>query len=83
MWSKSIAAVIGGCLVSISLMLNLNYLLPLVVDSRLFIGVITAFPFWIATMIYCYCSKNGWQAWRRCGVILIVSVGVNSFYILS
>jgi hypothetical protein len=83
MWAKSIAAIIGGCLVSISAMLNINYLLPLTVDSRLFIGLLAAFPFWIATMIYCYSSKNGLQAWQRCGSLLVVSVALNSFYILS
>ena len=83
MWPKSLAAIIGGCLVSISVMLNLNYLLPLAVDSRLFIGLLIAFPLWIATMIYCYASKNGWQAWQRCGAILILSVSLNSFFLFT
>ena len=83
MWPKSIAAIIGGCLVSISVMLNLNYMLPLTVDTRLFIGLLTAFPLWVATMIFCYASKSGWQAWQRCGAILLVSVGLNSFFILT
>jgi len=83
MWPKSLAAIIGGCLVSISVMLNLNYLLPFTVDTRLFIGLLTAFPLWIATMIYCYASNGGWQAWQRCGAILLVSVGLNSFFIFT
>lgn len=83
MLPKSIAAILGGCLVSISVMLNVNYLLPLMIDTRLLIGLLTAFPLWVATMIYCYGSENSKQAWKRCGTILLVSVGVNSIYILS
>lgn len=83
MWSKSIAAILGGCLVSISLMLNINYLLPFMIDTRLLVGLLAAFPLWIATMIYCYGSDTAKQAWKRCGLILLVSVGVNSIYILS
>ena len=83
MWPKSIAAILGGCLVSISVMLNVNYLLPMMIDTRLLIGLLTAFPLWIATMIYCFVSDSGKQAWKRCSLILVVSVGVNSFYILS
>lgn len=83
MWTKSIAAVFGGCLVSISVMLNLNYLLPFMVDTRLLVGLLVAFPIWVASMIYFYGSENAKQAWKRCGTILLVSVGINSIYILS
>ncbi|NQZ23877.1 MAG: hypothetical protein HRT53_17730 [Colwellia sp.] len=82
MWPKSIAAIIGGCLISISLMLNLNYLLPLAVDTRLFIGLLVSFPLWIAAMIWCYGSKSGWHAWQRCLSLLLVSCGINAFFIV-
>lgn len=82
MWPKSIAAIIGGCLISISLMLNLNYLLPLAVDTRLFIGLLVSFPLWIAAMIWCYGSKSGWHAWKRCLSLLLVSCGINAFFIV-
>ena len=83
MWAKTSAAIIGGCLVSISIMLNLNFLLPLAVDSRLLIGLLAAFPLWVATMVLSYASRSGWHAWQRCGGILLLSVGVNVFFVLG
>ncbi len=82
MWSKSIAAVIGGCLISISVMLNLNYLLPVAVDTRLFIGLLISFPLWVAAMVWCYGSSDGWHAWKRCVTLMMISGGINSYYVL-
>lgn len=83
MWPKSFAAILGGCLVSISIMLNLNYLLPIAVDTRLFVGLLISFPIWIATMVWCYASKGGKQAWQRCGSLLFLSGSINAVYVLS
>ncbi len=82
MWSKTLAALIAGCLISISLMLNLNYILPLAVDTRLLIGLLAAFPLWVAAMVWCYGSRSAKQAWRRCGGLLMVSIFFNSVFIL-
>lgn len=83
MWPKSIAALIGGCLVSVSLMLNLNYLLPLATDVKLLIGVLIGFPMWVAAMVYCYASEGGWHAWKRCGGIILVSASINGYYLVG
>lgn len=83
MWAKTSAAIIGGSLLSISIMLNINFLLPFVVDTRLFIGLILAFPLWVAVMVLCYSSKGGKQAWARCGAILAVSGSANALWILG
>ncbi|PCJ27993.1 MAG: hypothetical protein COA96_02190 [SAR86 cluster bacterium] len=83
MWFKSSAAILGGCLVSISLMLNLNYLLPLSVDAGLMLGMLIGFPMWAAVMVWCYASKGGLQAWKRCAGMLTVSMALNTVLILS
>ncbi|SFC60919.1 hypothetical protein [Pseudoalteromonas denitrificans] len=83
MWPKSTAAIFGGCLVSISIMLNLNYILPTAVDTRLFIGLLCAFPLWITMMVWCYVSEGGLQAWKRCGSVLLVSIGINAIFVLG
>ena len=83
MLAKSFAAIVGGCLVSISLMLNLNYILPLEVDTKLLIGVLLGFPLWVFTMVWCYGSKGGKQAWKRCISVLLVSVGINTLFVLG
>lgn len=82
MWSKTLAALIGGCLISISLMLNLNYSLPFAIDTRLLIGLLVSFPLWIGAMIWCFSSINGKQAWLRCIGLLAISLVINSAFIL-
>ena len=81
MWLKTLAALIAGCLISISLMLNLNYIIPLAIDTRLLIGLLAAFPLWIGAMVWCYASSSGKQAWKRCGGLLMVSIFFNGLFI--
>ena len=38
MMSKTFAALFGGCLVSISVMLNIHFFLPINIEVRLLIG---------------------------------------------
>jgi hypothetical protein len=77
MWQKTSAALIGGCLLSISLTLNLNYLLPLSVDALLVLGIALAFPIWAALMVWCYSSSGGMQAWKRCSGLMALSLTLN------
>ncbi|NRA62807.1 MAG: hypothetical protein HRU25_18305 [Psychrobium sp.] len=82
MWTKSLAAVIGGCILSISLMLNIRFLLPLEIESQLFIGLVLAFPLWVAVMVACYASRHAKQAWTRCLILLVPSALINTFFLL-
>ena len=82
MCSKTLAALISGCLISISLMLNLNHILPFAIDTRLLISLIVSFPLWIFAMIWCFNSINKEQAWLRCFCLLGVSIAINSVFIL-
>lgn len=78
MWSKSFAGLIGGLLISISLMVSLYYLVPIGADARIMLGLILGWVFWAAVMVWCYASDSGMQAWKRCGAFLMASVAVNT-----
>lgn len=78
MWGKSTAAIIGGCVLSISLMLNMNLLLPAVIDTRLLVGLLVSFPIWVGVMVWCYASESTKQAWIRCLSLLAVSGSLNT-----
>ena len=80
MWGRTLVAIVGGCLVSISIMLNLNQLLPAAIDTRLLVGLLVAFPIWIAVMIWCYASESTKLAWLRCMSLLIISAGINAAF---
>jgi len=83
MWGKSFAAIIGGCLLSVSIMLNLNQLLPANIDVRLLVGLLIAFPIWVAVMVWCYAGDSTKQAWLRCLGLLTISAGVNAAMMVS
>ena len=83
MIGKTFAAVFGGCLVSISVMLNIKFLIPVDVDVQLLIGLLLSFPLWVAAMVWGYSCKNGLQAWKKYSYILVVSIIINSIFILG
>jgi len=83
MIAKTFAAILGGCLISISVMLNLNFLLPVNVDVQLLIGLLVSFPLWVAAMVWGYASANALQAWKRYAYVLAVSIGINAFFMLG
>jgi predicted CDP-diglyceride synthetase/phosphatidate cytidylyltransferase len=83
MWGKTFAAIIGGCLLSMSLMLNLNYLLNIQVDHQLLLGLLISFPLWIGGMLACYAANTTLQAWKRCAVPFVVSAVINAYYFIG
>ncbi|MCG7533359.1 hypothetical protein MHM98_18685 [Psychrobium sp. MM17-31] len=83
MWPKSLIAIIGGCLLSISLMLNLNFIFPFEVDTRLFIGLLFSFPLWVGVMVWCYASDSFKHALKRCTALFIPSAMFNAFFLIG
>ncbi|NQZ10186.1 MAG: hypothetical protein HRT35_23800 [Algicola sp.] len=81
MWSRTLASVIGGALVSASLVINLNVLLPFATDSKLMFSLLAGFMMWVVVMIVCYTSNTVWHAWRRCSVAFIVSGSINALFL--
>ena len=80
MIAKTLTATFGGCLVSISLMLNINYLMPFAVDTRLFVGLFLSFILWVGAMVWAYSCKTAWQAWKKYSVFLFFSIIINVFF---
>jgi len=83
MWPKSIVAFFFGLLLSISLMLNLNKLLPFAVDVRLLIGLLLAFCLWVGVMIYCYSCNSAKKASVDCSKVLLVSGLLNAYLLMG
>jgi len=78
MWPRSLTGFFLGLLISISLVLNLNRLLPLAVDLRLLIGLLIAFPLWGGVMLYCYYSRSAPRAAFHCVALLAASSLLNA-----
>lgn len=83
MWGKTFAALIGGCLLSITVMLNINFILDVRADSGLLIGLLISFPLWVAAMVACYAASTTLQAWKRCAVPFVISAAINAYYLLG
>ena len=83
MWGKTLAALVGGCLLSISLMLNINFALDIQVDHELLIGLLISFPLWVSGMVFCYAANTTLQAWKRCAVPFVISAAINAYYLLG
>ncbi|ACJ30799.1 MULTISPECIES: hypothetical protein [Shewanella] len=78
MWPKSIIAFLGGLLLSVSIMLSLYLLLPLAIDIKLLLGLLSGFLIWVAVMVYCYSFNNGKAVAVACGKLLMLSLLVNA-----
>lgn len=83
MIAKTLIAVFGGCLVSISVMLNINFLLPVHIEIRLLVGLLLSFPIWIAAMIWAYSCSNILKVLKRYSGVLFISIAINSMFILG
>jgi hypothetical protein len=83
MLHKTFVAILVGCLLSISIVLNLNHILPLNIDQKLITGLLVAFPAWVIAMLMSYSSKSAVQAWKRCGYPLVLSALINIFYFMG
>lgn len=83
MWHRTLVSIVMGCLVSISIMLNLNYVLPFAVDVKLLLGLLVAFPIWVAVMIYCFACTQLKRVWLGNLVVLIGSASINALFLMS
>jgi hypothetical protein len=78
MWSRTFAGLIVGLLLSISIVLNLNLLLPLKEDTMLLIGVLIAFPLWAGIQVWSYSFVSAKKAWLKLSLVLVPSVLINA-----
>ena len=78
MWSRTFAGLIIGLLLSVSLVLNLNLLIPIKEDTMLLIGLLLAFPIWAGIQVWSYSFTNAKKAWSTLSLVLIPSVLINA-----
>jgi hypothetical protein len=78
MWSRTFAGLIIGLLLSVSLVLNLNLLLPIKEDTMLLIGLLLAFPIWAGIQVWSYSFTSAKKAWLTLSLALIPSVLINT-----
>lgn len=78
MWSRTFAGLILGLLLSVSVVLNLNLLLPLKEDTMLLIGLLVAFPLWAGIQVWSYSFISAKKAWLKLSLVLIPSVLINT-----
>jgi len=77
MWVKSFVGVLGGLLISISVLATFYYTLPLTADARIMLGLLLGWFVWAAVMVWSYASDSGRQASMRVGGFFLASVGLN------
>lgn len=77
MLHKTLLGFFLGLVISASIALNINLILPLKVDTLLLIGLIISFPIWAGIQVWCYSSTSNKQAWLRLTKVLVPSVVLN------
>ena len=78
MWSRTFAGLIIGLFLSVSIVLNLNLLLPIKEDTMLLIGLLLAFPIWAGIQVCSYSFTSAKRAWLKLSLLLIPSVLINA-----
>ncbi|MEI5637654.1 MULTISPECIES: hypothetical protein [unclassified Pseudoalteromonas] len=82
MWSKTWLGFFVGLLLSISVVLNLNLLLPFSEASLLMLGLILAFPIWAAVLLWSYSHNSVKTACKPILAVLLPSVALNITLVL-
>jgi hypothetical protein len=77
MWPKSIMGLFLGLFLSMSLVLNINLVLPLAEDVKLISGLVIAFPIWAGTLVWTYAYETALIATKRISVVLVPSILLN------
>ncbi len=82
MWSRTFAGLLLGLLISVSVVLNLNLLLPIKEDSMLLIGLLCAFPIWAGIQVWAYSFTSAKKAWLKLALVLAPSAALNALLLV-
>lgn len=82
MWPKTLLGFSLGLLLSISLVLNLNLLLPFSESAKLMLGLILAFPIWAGFIVWGYAFPSAKAACKPLFAIFIPSLLLNTALLL-
>jgi hypothetical protein len=83
MWPKTFIGFLFGLLLSISLVLNLNLLLPLAEDIRLLTGLVLAFPIWAGVLVWAFAHQKARLAAKHLSFVFIPSCLLNAILLMS
>jgi spore maturation protein SpmA len=81
MWSKTLVGFVVSLLLSLSLMLNVAYLIPLHREVYLLLGFVGGILLWAGMMTVFYCVERVGKVMRVCGPLLVGSVAVNALFV--
>ena len=83
MWPKTISGLFLGLFLSMSIVLNINLILPLAEDVKLISGLVIAFPIWAGTLVWGYAYETAWAAAKKMSVILVPSILINVVLLMN
>lgn len=83
MWPRTLIGFFFGLLLSISIVLNLNLLLPLAEDTRLITGLVLAFPIWAGSIVWAYAYEKARHTLKAMSYVLIPSCLLNALLLMS
>ncbi|MFT6901814.1 MAG: hypothetical protein ACJAXS_002013 [Colwellia sp.] len=70
MWSRTFAGLIIGLLLSVSIVLNLNLLLPIKEYTMLLIGLLLEFSIWAGIQVLGYFFTSAKKVWLKLSLVL-------------
>jgi len=82
MWSRTFCGLILGLLISVSVALNLNLILPIAQDLSLLIGLLVAFPIWVGVQVWSYSFSSAKQAWIKGSMVLAPCMALSIFLVM-
>lgn len=82
MWPKTLLGFFVGLLLSISIVLNLNLLLPFSEASLLMLGLILAFPIWASVLLWSYSHNSVKTAYKPLLAVVLPSFALNITLVL-
>lgn len=80
MWSKTIVGLLASMFISMSLTINMAYLLPVPIDVSLFIGFVSFFLLWGGWLSYFYSLDKVKQGVKTCVPVFMISMAINAVF---
>lgn len=81
LWIKTPIATLLGLFLSISLLLNIIFILPLARDIELLIGMLLGFTLWISFLTLLMASRKLWRSVGFSVIALSCSILVNTLFL--
>ncbi|WP_297809152.1 hypothetical protein [uncultured Methylophaga sp.] len=83
MWLKTLLGFFVSLSLSLSLMLNTAYLLPLPREVYLLLGFVGGIVLWGVIMTMFYCASGVGRLMWYCGTLLVISLAINGAFMLG